>query len=397
MRKRIFIVCLVLLMFVMAGCQKSEEKIMRPEDWKDKHPVVYQSYLENSEMKETTYGGSVQIDYLVKYPELKTFYDGYGFSKEYLRARGHIYAMEDVINTARPKAGASCLSCKTADFTEALSKGGVSVNKIDFKEFVDKNPQMQGIGCYDCHKNTPGEVNVTRAHFNDALKFVEKEKKPGFLACAQCHVEYYMEPDTKKVVLPWQNGLDTDSMLKYYDAMDFMDWEHPQTGAKLLKAQHPEFETFIGSIHYASGLTCIDCHMPAIEGDKNLKSHHWTSPLKSEEGMKKTCIACHGGEPKDMIEKVEGVQEEVSKKTQDVSDKLLDFINRLAKASKEGNLKDEELQELRDIHRNAQFKWDFVFVENGEGVHNSAKAIQNLNGADKLIKNGIEILEKYGY
>lgn len=402
MKRKICIIAgITLLLFILGGCQKSGEtivddgKIMRVEDWKDKHSVVYQSYMANSEMKKTTYGGSEPIDYLVEYPELKLFYEGYGFSKEYLRARGHVYALEDVINTARPKVGASCLTCKSADFTEALAKGGVEVNKIDFQQFVNDNPQMSTISCYDCHRNTPGEVNLTRAHLTKALENVEEEVKSGNLACAQCHVEYYMDTDTKEVILPWQNGFDTDSMIKYYDEIQFKDWEHPSTGAQMLKAQHPEFETFIGSNHDLLGLSCINCHMPEIEKE-DIKTHHWTSPLKSEEGLKKTCITCHGGETADIIVKVEDVQKAVYNKTNEVSDKLEDFVNHLAKAVDDVDIEAADLEQLRDIHRKAQFKWDFVFVENGEGFHNSGKAHKNLDDAEKLIEEGILILEKYG-
>lgn len=351
--------------------------------------------MTNAEMEETTYGGSMPVDYLEEYPNLKTFYDGYGFSKEYARARGHVYALEDVINTSRPKGGASCLACKTADFNVQLENEGEGVNKISFTEFVETNPEMEGISCYDCHRNTPGEVNITRAHLTEGLTFVEEEK-PGNLACAQCHVEYYLDPETNGVVLPWHNGIDTDGMLEYYDEINFRDYEHPTTGAQILKAQHSEFETFTGSIHDAQGLTCIDCHMPRIEGEENLKSHHWTSPLLSEEGIKQSCIPCHGGEPEAIITRVEKVQESVYNKTNEVSDELLDYINRLAKAIEDGDVPDEVIEQLRDIHRNAQFKWDFVFVENGEGFHNSQKAHENLDDARELIAEGTAILEGYG-
>lgn len=402
-RKIIISVVFALLVILSAGCQQNDKdvgalndtKIIRAEEWKNQHPDIYASFMTNAEMKETKYGGSVPDDYLEEYPNLKVFYDGYGFSKEYLGARGHIYALEDVINTSRPKGGASCLACKAADFNVQLANEGEGVNKIPFNEFVEANPEMEGISCYDCHRNTPGEVNITRTHLTQGLTFVEEEKS-GNLACAQCHVEYYLAPDTNKIILPWHNGIDTDNMIEYYDEINFRDYEHPTTGAQILKAQHPEFETFKGSIHDAQGLTCIDCHMPRIAGEENLKSHQWTSPLKSKEGLTKSCIPCHGGEPEDIISKVEGVQESVYKKTNEVSDELLTFINRLGKAVEDGDLPDEVLEQLRGIHRNSQFKWDFVFVENSEGFHNSQKTHKNLDNARELITEGIEILEEHG-
>ena len=395
MKKKVLIIIgLALTLLIPTGCQKDGD-IKRADDWKDKYPDVYASYLRNSEMEETTFGGSVPVDYLEEYPNLKVFYDGYGFSKEYLRARGHTYGLEDVINTERPKPGASCLACKTADFIQVLEKDGVEVNKLNFEDFVSENSQMETISCYDCHKNKPGEVNITRTHLSDALNHVEDQIASGNLACAQCHVEYYLDSETKEVILPWHNGLETDGMLEYYDDIDFKDWVHPTTGADLLKAQHPETETYEGSVHDAVGLSCIDCHMPEIEGENKSRSHQWTSPLKFEEGIKQSCISCHGGEPKDLVLKVEDIQRAVYNKQQEVSDQLLDFVNRLSTVVKEGSIEGADLEKLQDIHRKAQFKWDFVFVENSEGFHNSNKSHKNLEEAGQLIKEGIEILEKY--
>ncbi len=187
-------------------------------------------------------------------------------------------------------------------------------------------------------------------------------------------------------------------MLKYYDEIDFNDWEHPATGTGLLKAQHPEFETFMGSVHDAAGLSCIDCHMPIVEDEKGnkFKSHHWTSPLKSKETIKNSCLSCHAGKSEDdMIAWVEEVQQGVYDRTNEVSDKLKKFIDLFASHVEKGDLSKEDKDKLHEIHRHAQFKWDFVWVENGEGFHNSNKAHKNLDEAEALVDQGMEILSKY--
>ena len=96
-----------------------------------------------------------------------------------------------------------------------------------------------------------------------------------------------------------------------------------------------------------------------------------------------------------MIAWVEEVQQGVYDRTNEVSDELKAFIDLLAKHVKAGDLSDEDKAELQKIHRHAQFKWDFVWVENGEGFHNSKKANQNLDEAEELVKQGLEILKKY--
>ncbi len=393
----ILIISLTIVFIADYNKHLGEGEIVRLEEWKDEYPEIYASYMDNADMSQTTYGGSVPIDYLEEHPNLITFYNGYGFSEGYSRARGHVYALDDVIETVRPKVGASCLSCKTADFHIALSEDGVEVNKMNFEQFLEEYPETDTISCYDCHRNEPGTIHITRDHLTQSLAYLDSEVSPNNQVCGQCHVEYYLEPINKEVVLPYKYGMDTEGMLQYYDEVDFYDWEHPTTGASLLKAQHPELETYTGSVHDRIGLSCTDCHMPEILGDDNLKSHHWTSPLKSEQGMVATCMTCHTDTVDELIIKVEYVQEQVYIKTNQVSDELVDFIERFSLALSHGAIEGEDLENLRDIHRKAQFKWDFVFVENGEGFHNSEKAHENLDKASQLINEGNTILDQYGY
>lgn len=385
-------VTIMAVALILAACSTSKKTIMRAEDWEKKHPNIYASYLANSDMSSTTYGGSEPIDYLEKYPNLRVFYDGYGFSKEYLRARGHVYGLEDVIDTARPKPGASCFACKSADFIVKLENEGIGVNSLSFEDMA--KTEMETISCFDCHRNTPGTIEITRGHLKEGVKHFEKEFKEKDMVCGQCHVEYYLDPGTKEVILPWHNGLDTDGMIAYYDDIEFADWIHPTTGTPLLKAQHPEFETFQGSVHSTFGLTCIDCHMPQVENDKGDKyrSHHWTSPLKSIEDS--ACFSCHTSETgPSLIAKVEDIQGKVEEKSNEVSDVLLELINKLTDAVENNTHSEEVLEKARDYHRKAQFKWDFVFVENSEGFHNPELAHKNLDEALELAKKGLELLK----
>ena len=58
------------------------------------------------------------------------------------------------------------------------------------------------------------------------------------------------------------------------------DWTHAETGAAVLKAQHPEFEMWNQGIHARSGVSCADCHMPyKREGAIKISDHHVRSPL----------------------------------------------------------------------------------------------------------------------
>jgi nitrite reductase (cytochrome c-552) len=75
--------------------------------------------------------------------------------------------------------------------------------------------------------------------------------------CGQCHVEYYFKGKEKRLTYPWHNGLKGDQILEYYDTRtDHADWTHKESGAKALKAQHPEFEMYNQGIHARSGVAC---------------------------------------------------------------------------------------------------------------------------------------------
>ena len=80
-------------------------------------------------------------------------------------------------------------------------------------------------------------------------------------------MEYYCA-NKDVLTFPWGNGLRMEQAEQYWeekkfpDGSDFYDYEHGETGARVFKVQHPEFELWSYGIHASSGVTCADCHMP---------------------------------------------------------------------------------------------------------------------------------------
>ena len=59
----------------------------------------------------------------------------------------------------------------------------------------------------------------------------------------------------------------------------------------MLKAQHPEFETWSQGIHARAGVACADCHMPYQREGALKVSDHWVrSPLLN---ISRACQPCH--------------------------------------------------------------------------------------------------------
>ena len=109
-------------------------------------------------------------------------------------------------------------------------------------------------------------------------------------------------------------------------------------------------------------------------------SHNLISPLDNPELIANTCSACHH----DLVSEVRAVQKKVEDRTYTIGYRLEYLTELLAKAVESGKYSDEQLDPIRAIARDAQFYWDFVFVENAEGAHNPSLTYQCLDKADAL-------------
>ena len=342
----------------------------------------------------------VVTSYLEQDPYLVNIYEGYGFAKDYGSARGHSYTLEDVAKTARPHPKANCITCKTDDFTRLVNTEGVGVYSRAFDEVM---PLMQEtISCYTCHGEegaATGRLEVTHSYVNTALGSAAADIDPAILSCGQCHIEYYFTPSDSETMMPYHNAAEMtpEAILAYYDAMDFYDWEQPGTGTRMLKAQHPEMETVLGSSHYAmTGMTCADCHMPREKTEDGIEysSHYFVSPLQSE-AILESCAKCHGG-PENVKSMVQGIQEKVTAREREVGNRLSGLKDLLTAAVAEGRLPEERLEEVRKLHREAQWYFDYCYVENSEGAHNSALSLACLDTADEKISQATALLQEAG-
>ncbi len=341
---------------------------------------------------------SYVTDYLEQDPYLVNIYEGYGFAKDYGSARGHYYTLTDVEKTQRPHPKANCLTCKTPDMHKMIAEQGVSVYAMPFDEVMAQ--MTQPIGCYTCHgadDGSNGQMVVTHQYVNEALGANVSEIKAASLACGQCHIEYYFTPEDSEAMMPYHSvaEMTPEAILAYYDAMGFYDWEQPGTGTKMLKAQHPELETWSYGKH-ASMLSCADCHMPAATTDNGIAyhDHHLVSPLASETLLAK-CATCHGS-AENTIALVQDIQSKVTARETEVGNKLSGLKDDLTAAAAAGQMSEEELDAVRKLHREAQWYFDFCYVENSEGAHNSALAYRCLDTSEEKIDEALGMLSVTG-
>ena len=72
---------------------------------------------------------------------------------------------------------------------------------------------------------------------------------------------------------------------------------------------------------------------------------------------------------------------------------LEELTNKLAAAVEGGEYSEDELNAIRALNRDAQFYWDFVFVENSEGAHNSKLTHACLDKAEALIAQANDLFK----
>ncbi len=364
----------------------SADGVVSADEWADTYPYITASMGANADNNYTT-------DYLEEDPYLTNIYEGYGFAKDYKSARGHSYTLEDVAATARPHATANCLTCKTPNFTKLVNDQGVGAYTMDFNEV---HAMMQEtVSCYNCHGNdagSGGKIVITHSYVEKALGSNMDTIDPATLSCGQCHIEYYFAPETKETSMPYTSveSMTPTAILAYYDSIGFSDWTQESTGAQMLKAQHPEMETYLHGKH-AAQLNCADCHMALVQEDDGTvyHSHELVSPLEDERILAR-CVECHG--TRDMVSYVHSIQSEITERETVVGNELSDMKDLLAKAVSDGSLEERDLETVRRLYREAQWYFDFCYVENSEGAHNSSLAKECLNTAENKINEALRIL-----
>ncbi len=401
-----------------------DEDTIDPAVWGQNWPRQFETYSLTVDYEQTRYGGSDAIpeQKLDKDPWLRLMWSGYAFALDYREARGHAYMLIDQEETERvlqrPQPGA-CLHCHSSVLPAYrfmgdgdLWEGFRIVNSMGYEEarnLTDDEGELlidHPLACVDCHNPDTMQVRITRPAFKagitdymdnvhgisdyDVNRDATRQEMRTYV-CAQCHVEYYFTPDDNQLVYPWSRGLDVDAQEEYYDAIDFADWEHGYTGARVLKAQHPEFELFSQGPHANAGVSCADCHMPyEREGAIKFTNHHVRSPLLH---MDNSCMTCHGGSEEELLERVHTIQDRTQALTDRSADALVQLMHQIV-AAQESGADPEELQPALDYQRKAQWRLDWIYSENSHGFHAPQESARVLADSIDYSRRGIQIAQE---
>jgi nitrite reductase (cytochrome c-552) len=400
-----------------------------PAVWGRNFPLQYNDYVRTVDQERTRYGGSEALrrlptdmdprsaiaqSKLEDDPRLVTMWSGYAFSKDFREERGHAYMLTDQRYTKRvlefPQPG-TCLNCHASTYVTMRKLGGGDI----FKGFEKMN-QMQyseatklvnhPVACIDCHDPDTMRLRITRPAFIEGMRnwkagqgiqnydvntMANAQEMRSFV-CGQCHVEYYFKGPEKRLTFPWHKGLKADDALAYYDEVGFRDWVHKESGAPVLKAQHPEFEMYNQGVHARSGVACADCHMPyKREGGLKISDHQVKSPLLS---INRSCQGCHHFSEEEMRSRVEEIQTRFIHARDVAMDAVIELIKDIQDANTRGG-NQADIDAARAFQRKAQFFVDYVEAENSTGFHAPGEAMRILTDATDAARKGQLALRGY--
>jgi nitrite reductase (cytochrome c-552) len=348
--------------------------------------------------------------------------------------------------TTKPQPG-SCLHCHASVIPTYrrlgegdVMKGFVALSKLPYGEAHTQvvitgssNPVAGGtrlelhtaagahpVACLDCHDPRTMALRVTRPGFLNGIAALARSSEPTphirtierwrkgdrrapydpnadasrqemrSFVCGQCHVEYYCGP---KVTLfyPWDQGLKVEQIERHYDGYKFpdghrfFDWKHAETGAEVLKAQHPEFELWSQGVHARSGVSCADCHMPYQREGAVKVSDHWVrSPLLN---IARACQVCHPYEESELQARADAIQERTHALMTRAAAALMDMLDAIVAAQKAGAAPDK-LTPALELQRKAQWRLDFVAAENSMGFHAPAETARILAESIDFARQG---------
>jgi len=383
------------------------EETIDPAVWGKNFPRQYDGYKRTVDTVRTKHGGSEAFQKLDTEPLLRRIFAGYAFSIDYREERGHAFMLQDQDSTLRVtqrKQPGACLHCHSS-VIPAYRKAGNGDMMKGFEE-VCAMPYPEArklvdhpIACIDCHDPKNMDLRVTRPGFLNGIKAYMKTKgienyDPNKMAtrqemrsfvCGQCHVEYYFKGDRKTLTYPWMKGIKVEEIEAYYDEVGFKDWTHAETGAPVLKAQHPEFEMWNQGIHSRSGVACADCHMPYMrDGAVKISDHHVRSPVLN---ISRACQTCHPQPEEEMKARVEAIQDRTRKLLDRGQQALVDLYDEVKRAKDRG-ASEKSLEASLQLQRKAQFRLDFVAAENSMGFHAPQEAARILAEAIDYARQG---------
>lgn len=336
-----------------------------------------------------------------------------------------------------------CFQCKTQDhildwaYLGDPNAGAPFSRKSNPVEMINSKKMQHGLTCYICHDPHAAKPRIVRDGLIAALtrpeadtlwhkdpnrtqikvidmgmrgytrKIALLEKYDSKLQCGQCHVEYVCNPgferksgkpvtfdDARTNHFPYK---DVFTMYEHYvNQIDFTDYIHPLTGAKLIKFQHPEAESFYNSKHDKAGAGCDTCHTPKVKDKKTGKVYTSHFAVTPKHNLKASCLSgnCHKGwTEEDAKYAIDSVKAYIKGKMRKAEFWLSTLIDKIVEG-KNADLPADVIAKAQDYHVKAHFLWEWWTAENSDGFHNPTMARESLAQSIDASMAGVKLIDE---
>ena len=243
------------------------------------------------------------------------------------------------------------------------------------EELIFEGAESEGISCYSCHGDHPGELFVSKGYIMEAAQAGEIDTSDPNLVCAQCHSlvnrayeevsgsfrEYYQigamgDPD----VNTWSTlraGTNADDVYAWFAA-------HGEKNPKVITGEM-EYQQYRGSVMDNAGVTCGTCHMEKKTDEEGVQytRHEWQG-VHANPAIFGNCISCHQTEPEEMQRKVLERQASYQREMLEVKNTLNEAYTAIAASDADESV----ITQANDLWFEARFHFCYG-QDSSEGIH----------------------------
>ncbi len=350
------------------------------------------------------------------YPDI---YESYSIINTHDDGTKHAHStLNEVL--AEMDAPATCLVCKSSDYTQLYKKIGDDIFDMKYSDLVKMVGEVDAWGCYMCHGNDM--ESPAKAYSPEMLQWLAPDLlakiNPTDTSCGQCHnaldhpfTHGNGELTTTEALTAEKPYGDEFKETTYLDTLwnvasksQFVPFTvDEETGVLIWSiASHPDIELYLGSTHQDLGVTCADCHMPTLtnaEGETYTSHNVSSSPLKSPEALD-YCISCHkdygATTQKEMIDYTRAHQQEVADADAVLQGAMTKLLELIATATADPNFDQAKLDQARDFYNRAYFYDLMQKAAENPGVkaaHDKAEMLALIDKAKGLTLQGLLLFE----
>ena len=339
--------------------------IIEAAHWQDQFPNEYKSYLESGKA---------------------TYAHGPGASG---KVNSHLDVMDPPADYPADF-GTGCLSCHSSGYqTEVMDVLGEDLFTTD-PETV-KGLVSEGITCYSCHGNTPGQLTPVNKWFIEAAEKGGVETSEENMVCGQCHAlgdftVQFSDPDSSK----WstlQGGVEPEKLWEYLKGNGNQTPTVPS--AEIV------FNNYLGSTHDKAGATCADCHIEQAtdESGSSYAKHQWQS-VGTNENLYANCESCHNDSAADRKAALEKVQGEFTARAAEVKAVIDSLSQKIDERTQAGSLSEEQLAQATELFNEATFYLSYG-SDQSLGYHNMGNGSATagcMDLAQQTAQKGLDLL-----